>query len=453
MPEATDPYAVSVLIPPGHFPTSSTYIAPLWVETGVDNTDNDFGIDPYQTVTLNAERVLSLTQSEFMEKDWSGPDDYSKYVSRGHKDIDLILGSEWSANPNVSVWFNDWNSTPLFSATPDYQRNAWASALSVDTGPLANDAPWNRPDLVAGLTTYASGNIAVWMNQNTSGNYGYLPTTPTYYQTLDSGDANVVKLMDLDGDTDLDLIVGTKSNTNSGSFEVWLNYDGLFSREASFPPYGGVSFLGEVRSMAFADFDEDSDLDLVLTTKTDARQGQVVFFERMSSSPFFVYREEHSLGGEGNAVVALDVNADGRQDAVVGTKDSDASGKIQWWTRADSDPFDFKRVRERTAPGIVLSLAAADLGGIVTQEDLAVGYRNSESDYAGGVRIYFLDGGDLPTGGTDPSGGAATFMIPALTAYNFDYGDNPIPSGVPLVDLAAAMKSGPTTGAVLIFLR
>jgi type II secretory pathway pseudopilin PulG len=454
MPEMITAYEITLEVPAGHFPVTSSVIAPLWVETGITYPDNDFGIDPFQLVTLNAERVLSLGSGELMEKDWSGPDGYNKYVNNGHKDIDLVLGSEWSANPNISTWFNDWNSSPLFPAVPDYQRNAWSSALSIAVGPIDVDPPWSRADVVTGLQSYASGNIAVWITKGSSGNFGYLSDTPVYYRTLDGGDANAVLLNDLDGDTDLDLIVGTKSYAGSGSFEVWSNSAGVFTREAMFPPYGGVSFLGEVRSMALGDFDDDSDLDLVLVTRTDVNEGSIVWFEKTSSTPpYFALRQEQLLKGEGNAVVTIDINGDGREEAVAGTKTGPSQGRIEAWAREDSDPFDFMAFQERVAPGIVLSLAAADLGGITTQEDLAVGFRGSDVGYAGGVRIYFLDGGSLPTNGSDPTSGTVPFMMPALNTRNFDYGDNPTPGGIPFIDLAAAMKSGPTTGAVLIFLR
>ena len=85
--------------------------------------------------------------------------------------------------------------------------------------------------------------------------------------------------------------------------------------------------------------------------------------------------------------------------------------------------------------------------------DLAVGFRNSTSGYSGGIRLFFLDGGVIPANGTDPSGGGASSMFPALNSNYFNTGDNPMPVGTDLMDLAGAMKSSSTAGALLIFMR
>jgi len=39
--------------------------------------------------------------------------------------------------PNVSVWFNQMNTVPVFNTTYSYQRNAQSSALSIATGSTA----------------------------------------------------------------------------------------------------------------------------------------------------------------------------------------------------------------------------------------------------------------------------------------------------------------------------
>jgi prepilin-type N-terminal cleavage/methylation domain-containing protein len=457
MPEAVDAYAITIQVPAGHYPTTTTVIQPLWVETGETYPGNNFGIDPFQVITLNAERVLSLSSEELKEKDWAGPETIDKYNSAGKHDVDLILGSEWSAVPNISVWFNQWNSTPLFNPDPSYQRNAWASALDVGVRDLDIGDPWLQADMVAGLTSNASGNIAVWINQSTSGNHGYFTDSPTFYQTLDGGDANAILLEDM-ADGDIDIIVGTKTYAGSGSFEVWTNNGAsppVFGRKGTYPPDGGVSYLGEVHDMAFGDFDGDAqNNDLVLVTRTGPLTGSIMFFQQTTSAPWYTYREELDLQGEGRAVAVLDVDGDGYDDVVVGTKSGASQGKLLVYERTDPlYPYDMRLSEQHVAPGIVLSLEATELGGLVSREDLAVGYRNSESGFSGGVDVFFLDGGSLPSQGTDPSGGLANFMVPALNGNNFDSGDNPAPKVVQLDDLAGAMKSSATTGAVLVFLR
>jgi hypothetical protein len=82
-----------------------------------------------------------------------------------------------------------------------------------------------------------------------------------------------------------------------------------------------------------------------------------------------------------------------------------------------------------------------------------VGYRVGASGYVGGVRLYYLDGNTLPPSGVDPSGGALTNWVPAVTTGNFNYGTNPAASPPFLQDIAAAAKVTSSDGAVVIFIR
>ena len=102
---------------------------------------------------------------------------------------------------------------------------------------------------------------------------------------------------------------------------------------------------------------------------------------------------------------------------------------------------------------IPLSLGGADLGGD-TNPDIVMGYRSDATSYTGGVRIYYMDGAKLPAGPVDPSGGTVTGMVPAINVNNFNYGVKPsLPSLPYLTDIAAGIKTSPTTGALVIFLR
>jgi len=63
-------------------------------------------------------------------------------------------------------------------------------------------------------------------------------------------------------------------------------------------------------------------------------------------------------------------------------------------------------------------------------------------------------GGLITTTPTDPSAGAQPYWTPTLTFGNFNYGVQPsTPSAPYLTDLATAVKSGLSTGAVVIYVR
>jgi hypothetical protein len=155
-----------------------------------------------------------------------------------------------------------------------------------------------------------------------------------------------------------------------------------------------------------------------------------------------------------SSLAVFDIPGDGKKDVIVGTQKSLTSGNLQQWdNNVSGGSWDFKLDREVLAPGIVLSLAAVDLGA-TSKTDLAVGYRDDAATYVGGVRVYVCDLDRIPVSGSDPSGGAVTNMVPALTTANFNYGVKPaLPTPPYLPDLAAGVKITASTGALVVYIR
>ena len=115
--------------------------------------------------------------------------------------------------------------------------------------------------------------------------------------------------------------------------------------------------------------------------------------------------------------------------------------------------YTFNILRAVDPGGIVQSLCPADFGGAM-RNDLAVGFRTSTTGYGGGVRIFYMDTGLIPSNGVDPSGGSVVNMVPALASANFNFGLNTQAPPYPyLADLAAGVKASATTGALVVFVR
>ena len=457
MPAAITPYAVTMIPPTGYYPTGSTVIGTLWLSTGQTLTNKNFGVVNFTSISLTADRVLALGAAVLLPFDWSG--NASQWASKGGFKKDLILCSEYASAPNISVWFNRMSSTPVFNTSWNYQRNAQSSALSIATGSIdtstASPNVVGREDVVTGLARKPSGNIAVWMTQNTSGNEGYLNPNPRLFQTNDAGDVNQILLADCAAGPSLDLIAGTKSSTNVGTIEVWRGQgDSTFTRDEIYPPQGNLpgNTLGEVKAMVLADVTGDGYADLIVGTKTGDGQGaiHVMRFNTRVGGNRYRTMNTYSIVGEVTSLCATDVDGDGRLDLVVGTRITSVSGDVQLWRGNGSG--DFSLTQNFVAPGPVLCLAAADLGG-VSRNDIVFGFRTNESVYSGGVRILYTDLGILPATAVDPAGGTASYMTTSVVSANFNYRLNNTTPGPYYADLAVAQKPTATTGNLLVFIR
>lgn len=466
-PPHTTPYSVYFIPPGGNFPTSATSINGLWVQTATTLANNNFGVAGYAVITLNANRVLSLASADLIEKDWNGGQ-----TQNAHGDTDLILGADAGSTDNISVWFNQYppgTNQPLFAPTPTdpdgYTRLAPQSVMSIAVDTLDSDPTWKRrPDIVTGTRNAANGNLFVWLNQNTSGNLGYLPMAYSQaYRTADAGDVQSVLTLDCAGGSMPDLIVGTKSPTaGDGSIEVWQNDDATtptFSRSETYPSAGAIpgGRLGEVNAMILSDLDNDGRKDLIVGTKTGPSSGEIVVFRNISKTPGarLVCVADLAVTTEFiTSLAALDLDLDGYKEIVAGTQTPTGGGNLMVWkgTSLFGTNWTFTNTRTQAARGIVLSLTAQDLGGSALR-DLAVGWRATATSFVGGVDIYFTDLLGLPIAGTDPSAGSIGNMVPALTTGNFNFGTNPLASPPYLLDLAAGVKISATTGALVVFIR
>jgi len=273
-----------------------------------------------------------------------------------------------------------------------------------------------------------------------------------------------VLTLDCAGGSSPDIIVGTKSPTSGrGTFEIWQSNDAAtptFSRQEIYPPAGSVpgSLMGEVTSMLLADFDNDGRKDLVVGTRTSSYAGEVLFFKNVgrSNGNRFVWRNTVTLYNDAVTSLAVaDVGQDGWQDVLVGTQTASNDGRVIYFrNRGATMPWIFDKTQDYNAPGLIISLHTADLGGNSNIKDLIVGWRESDTVYKGGVSILYLDVLGLPNNGVDPSAGAIKSMVPAITSANFNYGLNTtIPPSPYLTDFAVGVKTSATTGALVVFIR
>jgi len=215
--------------------------------------------------------------------------------------------------------------------------------------------------------------------------------------------------------------------------------------------------MWELPVMALADVDSDGRKDIIVATRTMNYDGELLVFQNIGNTNGNRFRcvFDEPLGNEAaTAVACVDVNRDGKIDIVVGTQKSANSGSMIYF-RNDTvgSNIDFFNRKTVTAPGIVTALVAGDFGG-TSFNDLAMGWRQDDAGYGGGVLIYPLDVGTLTNNGSDPSAGAITNFVAALAKNNFNFGVNPVTPLPPyLTDFAAGVKTGASTGALVVFIR
>jgi hypothetical protein len=355
------------IVPNGYFATTTTSIGPILLNNNQTLANQNFGMAGFQIISLNASRVLSLSSADLIEKDWNG-----NQTQNAHKDQDLILGADASGTDQISVWFNQYNSSPLFAPTPSspdgYTRTAPQSVMALGVDTLDTNGDPARPDVVTGTKITPSGNFFVWYNQNSGGNEGVIPatfSTGQNYKTNDQGDVQCVLIADVCGNSTPDrpdIIVGTKSPTaGQGSIEIWRSDNATtpsFTRLETYPSVGSLpgGVLGEVTGMALADFDNPADgrKDLVVVTRNSTNSGRLIFLKNNGKTlglSRFTYLVGYDLGAPATGVTALDISGDGKPDVVVGVQTSTTAGRMLYFrNRSLSSLYDFSLDRQVNAP-------------------------------------------------------------------------------------------------------
>jgi hypothetical protein len=222
-------------------------------------------------------------------------------------DLDLVIGER----SGTLVLYRNAGT----SAVPDWKYET-ADYAGVHTGgwaypALADVTNDNAPDLFVGR---GDGTVAIYTNDGT-------PAAPLWPDepdlSLPAGDADAAPALDdLDGDGDLDLVVG-----NSGGALVYFKNTGTLAAPAwswQTNSYGGVGESSGVQP-AFVNLDADSDRDMLV-----GLGGSMVWYQRSgaTANPTWtrVVADPIGYGGGSSAVSpgAGDWDGDGDRDVVTG---------------------------------------------------------------------------------------------------------------------------------------
>jgi prepilin-type N-terminal cleavage/methylation domain-containing protein len=423
--------------PPAH---SSSTLNSVTVEVKQDSTVvvlfGDIGEEDvqFQEITLaNTERALSIASLQFNED--------------SRTDLDVVLGTHYVNGSNdVLAWWNQRqnSNTPnsaIFNVSPSFQRvvNADVNALAV--ADLNNDG---HNDVIGALGA-SFNNIAVWLTEASGTNLGTLGNAPLAWYSATGATAVLdVCVGQFNADSYEDFAIGTKIGTGIGKLEIWLgSASPTLTLAAVHYGLGTIVQLGEVVSLAAADFNGDRIDDLVVGTNL-LGQGKVILAMNDGSGTF-TGTVALSHNHEVKDVLALDMKEDdGRDtDIVVATASTDITGEISVWHNRGS--YFGRTFAPNSVPndvvdpeGAPLSLVSAYVDNDI-YPDIITGTRNSNA-YTGQVVVYRAFG--FLSQGTVISNSTVGEVITITTGdYNKD--------GAP--DLATGTRVSASTGKVVVY--
>jgi len=314
----------------------------------------------------------------------------------GDGDLDLIAGSN---NSGLHSYVNTGSETaPVFSVQSGAANLFDGATTGNYSSPALVDIDGDGDlDAVVGST---DGKLAYFENTGTAASAAFTARTGAAnpFDGIDVGSTSAPAFADMDGDGDLDMIVGNSvgnrthldyfENTVSGAASVFTERTGAEN------PFNEVTTSrASMTTPAIGDFDGDGDLDLALGTEFDG----VEYFQNAGSasaahfvqlpgmaSPFYgvVYGALGPAAGEVYTQRALpafvDLDADGDLDAVVGHSNGIAYAENIGHTIA------VNVTAENDAP------VATDLSAVI-DEDGYVSFEAVASDAEGIIADYVID--------------------------------------------------------------
>lgn len=457
-PPRTTPYTITCTPPAGAPIGTKLTISSVYLTSGAKLTGMDFSLGRFTATVTDLDRPLTdIALGDFVENDWRGQP--SKYA-RG--DLDIVSGSDRSSTSAVEQWFNQYDNPNPFQKNPDISRTVTQSVNVVALDTLnAGTGGVTRPDVIAGTQYTSGGNIKIMHIQEMTGNEGTLPNSPAQsLLTGDNGDvSSIVTIPSTTAGGSPDILVGTQSPAaGKGTIELWrsaTHVSPLYARIQTLPTTGGLpgGTLGAVTGMVAGPINSNvAGNEIAVVTRTGYYTGEVRVLKYVSGA--WTYDWGVTLTNDAPTCVALaDIDADGKKDLIVGTQDSHSSGKLLYYHNKGGNPVNFDPAVSRTATGIVTALGVADYGGDGI-DDLVVGWRGSDTNFVGGVELWFTSVKTLPSSGSDAASGNVTNWVTSIAIGNINYGLWPAtPGSNPLVDIVGTTRTSATKGQFFTLIR
>ncbi|WP_369178004.1 FG-GAP-like repeat-containing protein [Candidatus Thiodubiliella endoseptemdiera] len=346
------------------------------VQAGDSIAATDFYIDnPTSDITLNnitdvagnapvftADRVvLTKTKLEYIEKTGSGNNPFEGIdvgnVSAptlvdidGDGDLDLVVGEvagtlKYYQNTGTT-------SNPAYEAKTGDDNPFNSIDVGIYSGPTLADIDGDGDlDLVVGES---DGTLKYYQNTGTTSNPAYEVKTgdDNPFNSIDVGDFSKPTLADIDGDGDLDLVVGEKNGTlkyyqNTGT----TSSPAYEAKTGGNNPFNSID-VGDYSTPNLADIDGDGDLDLVV----GEFYGTLKYYQNTGTTSNPAYEVKTGGSNPFNSIdvgdfskpTLADIDGDGDLDLVVGENNgtlkyyynqqpSSVDGQVPTFTEKTSD--------------------------------------------------------------------------------------------------------------------
>jgi hypothetical protein len=315
------------------FENTGTPIAPVFA-IGIPNP---FGLTPVPTPGLYSYRTAA---PNLVDIDGDG-------------DLDAFVG-------------NTYGNTYFFENTGTATTPAFAAATANPFG-LADVGNSAKPDLadidddgdLDALVGNSSGDTVFFENTGTATAPAFAPGTPNSFGLTAVGLDAAPDLADIDGDGDLDALVG-----NSSGDTVFFENTGTVTTPAFAPSTTNSFGLSDVDSGAapnLADIDDDGDLDAFVGNLS----GFTVFFENTGTptAAAFAPTDPNPFGLVADGVLPApdlaDIDDDGDLDAFIGDSSGDTvffentgTPSTPAFASAVANPFGLRNVGEQASPDL-----------------------------------------------------------------------------------------------------